>query len=59
MAPPSKTINDLDRERRARNSNPIGYAIKEHERKHHRGFLNILGSCGVSPSKSIPPTRGR
>jgi len=55
MAIPSKTVMDLDIEKRIRKHSHIEYAIKEHERKHHKGFW----SFGVSPSKSLPPQKQR
>jgi len=57
MATPSKTIQQHDAERRMREADPIGYAIKEHEKKHHNGFFNFFH--GVAPSKSLPPIRQR
>ncbi len=53
MAPRSKTIMDIESERRMRESDPISHAIKEHERKHH----GIFGFFGVEPSKTIPPQK--
>ena len=55
MATPSKTIMELQAERRMREQDPVGYAIKEHERKHH----NSLWLFGIAPSKSLPPQRMR
>ena len=52
MAPPSKTIMDLECESRNRDRDPIGYAIIEHERTKH-GLFSFFS--GVSPSKTIPP----
>jgi hypothetical protein len=55
MAQPSKTLRDIECERIARERDPIGYAIKDHEREHHNGFLSWLGFSGVRPSRSCPP----
>ncbi len=57
MATPSKTIMQLEAEQRMRDIDPIGYAVKEHERHHHNGFFNFFH--GNTPSKCIPPTRMR
>ena len=55
MATPSKTIMELEYSKRMRDQDPIGYAIKEHEKKSHGFFWGY----GIAPSKSLPPQRMR
>ncbi len=57
MAPPSKTIMDHERESRMRDADPIGYAIRKHNREHHNGFLSMFKFSGVRPSRTMPPRR--
>jgi len=54
MAPPSKTIMDYDIERKCREHDPVGYAIKEHERKCHNGLFDIF-KTNNSYHKTLPP----
>jgi hypothetical protein len=56
MAPLSKTIMQLDYEAAQRAKDPIGYAIKEHERTHHRGFFSFFASSNTrNVSSTCPP----
>ena len=52
MCTPSKTIIQHEYEKRMRENDPIGYAIKDHENTHHNKWFS-----GSRPSKSLPPIK--